>query len=144
MVDKNLFFRLPRTCLTRKLFEAGGAMQKLPLNRRWSWKKVTTFWKISILRNFNQMGNMGIPAQLKDDIFSFFFKSQLTALVSVFPHWQQQKQKRSTFIWLYLNISEELLAPTGALIAMMVYYISAAAAAATFSDFHSVHQCNWC
>ena len=35
-----------------------------------------------------------------------------------------------------------LLAPTGALIVIMVYYISAAAAA-TFSDFHSVHQCNW-
>ena len=31
-----------------------------------------------------------------------------------------------------------LLAPTGALIVMMCYYISAAAAA-TFSDFHSVH-----
>ena len=28
-----------------KLVEAGGAMQKLPLNSRWSWKKVTTIWK---------------------------------------------------------------------------------------------------
>ena len=34
-----------------------------------------------------------------------------------------------------------LLAPTGALIVMMVYYISAAATAATFPDFHSVHWC---
>ena len=30
------------------------------------------------------------------------------------------------------------LAPTGALIVIVVYYISAAAAVATFSDFHSV------
>ena len=33
-----------------------------------------------------------------------------------------------------------LLAPTGALVVMMVYYISAP----TFSDFYSVHWCNWC
>ena len=36
-----------------------------------------------------------------------------------------------------------LLAPTGALILMMVRDISVAAAPA-FSDFHSVHWCNWC
>ena len=34
-----------------------------------------------------------------------------------------------------------LLAPTGALYVMMVCFISAAA---IFSDFHSVHWCNWC
>ena len=44
-----------------------------------------------------------------------------------------------------------LLAPTGALIVIMVYYniiynifYISAAAAATFSDFLSVHWCNWC
>ena len=43
------------------------------------------------------------------------------------------------FSYCYVIIS--LLAPTGALIVIVVYYISAAAAA-TFSDFHSVNQCN--
>ena len=37
-----------------------------------------------------------------------------------------------------------LLSPKGALIVIMVYHISSAAVSATFSDFHSVHQCNWC
>ena len=36
----------------------------------------------------------------------------------------------------------KVLAPTGALIVIMVYYISMAAP--TFSDFHSVSWCNWC
>jgi len=35
----------------------------------------------------------------------------------------------------------KVLAPTGALIVMLVYYIYIRAA--TFSDFHSVHWCNW-
>ena len=54
-------------------------------------------------------------------------------------------QNNSDIIW-YLSYIHTLLASTGALIAMMVYYISAAAAAAaaTFSDFQSVHWCNWC
>ena len=40
---------------------------------------------------------------------------------------------------LFLLGPPYLLASTGALVVMMVYYISVAAAAATFSDFHSVH-----
>ena len=40
-----------------------------------------------------------------------------------------------------VNFSLPFLASTGALIVIMIYYISMAAAA-TFSDFHSVHQCN--
>ena len=35
-----------------------------------------------------------------------------------------------------------LLAPTGALVVMMVYYTYIYQP--TFSDFHSVHWCNWC
>ena len=45
-------------------------------------------------------------------------------------------------IWNQHSSLTILLAPTGALIVMMVYYISAAAP--TFSDFHSVPWCNWC
>ena len=48
--------------------------------------------------------------------------------------------------YISLNISNlpghSLLAPTGALIVMMVYYIYIQEA--TFSDFHSVYWCNWC
>ena len=44
-------------------------------------------------------------------------------------------------LWIWIQGSKSLLAPTGALIVMMVYYISAAP---TFSDFHSVPWCNWC
>ena len=32
-----------------------------------------------------------------------------------------------------------LLAPTGALVVMMVYYISGSGSGSNFSDFHSVH-----
>ena len=35
-----------------------------------------------------------------------------------------------------------LLAPTGALIVMMVYYISGSGSSSNFSDFHSVPLCN--
>ena len=43
--------------------------------------------------------------------------------------------------------ADTLLAPTGALVVMMVYYIYIyiyLSAAPAFSDFHSVPWCNWC
>ena len=42
------------------------------------------------------------------------------------------------------SVSLALLAPTGALVLMMVYYIYIYISKATFPDFHSVPWCNWC
>ena len=47
------------------------------------------------------------------------------------------KSNKAAFGRLHVQSWKCLLAPTGALIVIVVFYISAAAA--TFSDFHSVH-----
>ena len=53
-----------------------------------------------------------------------------------------QESDEGQVIFANFSFSFFLLAPTGALIVIMVYRISAAATAATFSDFQSVQKCN--
>ena len=103
---------------------------------------------------------------LKNKLLSFVYGSQILyfprlsvieviATCGISDNWEPQimativtwqwRVTLDTVQWTVPLRRKVLLAPTGALVEMMVYYTSTyISAAATFSDFHSVHWCNWC